>query len=160
MQSGHMRDRWVLKTGAHMWGLEHLLATYPDARIVFTQRHPIKSLTSYASLTALVRTLGSDHVGKVEIASDWSVRLKHKLEHVWSVRMAKKYPDAIFLDVLFSDFVQSQFGVVEKIYDTFGLPMERGPGPRRCASSSLKIRLACTASTTTIRRNMVCGRTW
>jgi hypothetical protein len=123
MQSGHMLDRWVLKTGAHMWGLEHLLETYPDARIVFTQRHPIKSLTSYASLTALVRTLGSDHVDKVEVAADWSVRLKNKLEHVWSVRMAKKYPDAIFLDVLFSDFVQNQFGVVERIYDAFGLPM-------------------------------------
>ncbi len=123
MQSGHMLDRWVLKTGAHMWGLEHLLATYPDARIVFTQRHPIKSLTSYASLTALVRTLGSDHVDKIEVAADWSVRLKNKLEHVWSVRMAKKYPDAIFLDVLFSDFVTNQFGVVERIYDAFGLPM-------------------------------------
>ncbi len=123
LQSGHMLDRWVLKTGAHMWGLEHLLATYPDARIVFTQRHPVKSLTSYASLTALVRQLGSDHVDKVEIAADWSVRLKRALEHVWSVRMAKKYPNAIFLDVLFSDFVQNQFGVVEKIYDTFDLPM-------------------------------------
>jgi hypothetical protein len=123
MQSGHMLDRWVLKTGAHMWGLEHLLATYPDARIVFTQRHPVKSLTSYASLTALVRTLGSDHVDKVEIAADWSVRLKRALEHVWSVRMAKDYPDAIFLDVMFSDFVNNQFGVVERIYDAFGLPM-------------------------------------
>jgi hypothetical protein len=123
LQSGHMLDRWVLKTGAHMWGLEHLLETYPDARIVFTQRHPVKSLTSYASLTALVRTLGSDHVDKVEIAADWSVRLKRVLEHVWSVRMAKKYPDAIFLDVLFSDFVRNQFGVVEKIYDAFDLPM-------------------------------------
>jgi hypothetical protein len=123
LQSGHMLDRWVLKTGAHMWGLEHLLETYPDARIVFTQRHPVKSLTSYASLTALVRTLGSDHVDKVEIAADWSVRLKRVLEHVWSVRMAKKYPDAVFLDVLFSDFVRNQFGVVEKIYDTFDLPM-------------------------------------
>ena len=106
-----------------MWGLEHLLSTYPDARIVFTQRHPIKSLTSYASLTALVRTLGSDHIDKVEVAADWSVRLKNKLEHVWSVRMAKTYPDAIFLDVLFSDFVQNQFGVVERIYDAFDLPM-------------------------------------
>jgi hypothetical protein len=132
MQSGHMLDRWVLKTGAHMWGLEHLLATYPDARIVFTQRHPIKSLTSYASLTALVRTLGSDHVDKFEVAADWSVRLKRALEHVWAVRMAKAYPNAIFLDVLFSDFIRDQFGVVEKIYDTFGLPMsEQGAAAMR-----------------------------
>jgi hypothetical protein len=55
--SRHMLDRWVLKTGAHMWGLEHLLRTYPDARIVFTHRDPVKSMTSYASLTALVRSM-------------------------------------------------------------------------------------------------------
>ena len=48
-------DRWMLKTGAHMWGLAQLLETYPDARIVFTHRDPVKSMTSYASLTALVR---------------------------------------------------------------------------------------------------------
>ena len=52
-------DRWMLKTGAHMWGLEQLLETYPDARIVFTHRDPVKSLTSYASLTTLVRSRGA-----------------------------------------------------------------------------------------------------
>ena len=31
LQWRNHRDRWVLKTGAHMWGLEHLLRTYPDA---------------------------------------------------------------------------------------------------------------------------------
>ena len=55
LQWRNRRDRWVLKTGAHMWGLEHLLRTYPDARIVFTHRDPVKSVTSYASLTTLVR---------------------------------------------------------------------------------------------------------
>ena len=35
-----------------------LLATYPDARIVFTHRDPVKSMTSYASLTTLVRSHG------------------------------------------------------------------------------------------------------
>jgi hypothetical protein len=66
----------VLKTGAHLWGLEHLLATYPDARIVFTHRDPVKSMTSYASLTSLVRTMGSDRVDPHEIAADWTARLK------------------------------------------------------------------------------------
>lgn len=123
LQSGHMCDRWVLKTGAHLWGLEHLLATYPDARIVFTHRDPVKSLTSYASLTALVHSMGSDVVDKFEIAVDWNRRLKRALEHAMAVRAAKDYPDAIFLDVKFPDFVKDQFGVVERIYDAFGLPM-------------------------------------
>ena len=69
-------DRWMLKTGAHMWGLDQLLATYPDARIVFTHRDPVKSMTSYASLTTLVRSMGSDDVDPYEIAEDWTARLK------------------------------------------------------------------------------------
>ena len=123
LQSGHAGDRWVLKTGAHMWGLEHLLRTYPDARIVFTHRDPVKSLTSYASLTALVRSMGSDEVDRLEVAEDWNPRLKRALEHAIAVRSARTYPQAMFYDMRFSEFIRDQFAVVEKIYEAFDLPM-------------------------------------
>jgi hypothetical protein len=116
-------DRWMLKTGAHMWGLEQLLETYPDARIVFTHRDPVKSLTSYSSLTALVRSRGSDDVDRFEIATDWSARLKKMLERTMAVRAARDYPDAVFYDMYFSDFVADQFVEIEKIYDALDLPM-------------------------------------
>src|SRR6185436_8652469 len=87
-------DRWMLKTGAHMWGLEQLLAEYPDARIVFTHRDPVKSMTSYASLTALVRSMGSSHVDGHEIARDWTPRLLRAIHHALDVRAAKTYPKA------------------------------------------------------------------
>jgi hypothetical protein len=123
LQWHNHRDRWVLKTGAHMWGLEHLLRTYPDARIVFTHRDPVKSVTSYASLTTLVRTAGSDEVDQLEIAQDWIARLKRVIDHALSIRAAGPYPDAIFYDMQFSDFVADQFAVISDIYDAFGLPM-------------------------------------
>ena len=121
--SRHMRDRWVLKTGAHMWGLEHLLRTYPDARIVFTHRDPVKSMTSYASLTALVRSMGSDQVDPIEIATDWTARIKRVLEHAIEVRSQGSYPDALFYDMHFAEFVRDQWSEVEKIYTAFDLPM-------------------------------------
>jgi hypothetical protein len=117
------RDRWVLKTGAHMWGLEHLLARYPDARIVFTHRDPVKSMTSYASLTSLVRSMGSDEVDPVEVAEDWTARIKRVLEHAIAVRATGDHPRAQFYDMHFQDFVADQFAVAEKIYDHFGLPL-------------------------------------
>jgi len=116
-------ERWVLKTGAHLWGLEHLLRTYPDARIVFTHRDPVKSMTSYASLTSLVRSMGSDEVDPLEIASDWTARLKRVLEHGVAVRSQNEYPRAIFYDMHFSDFVVDQLAAVRKIYEAFDLPM-------------------------------------
>jgi hypothetical protein len=123
LQSSHAGARWVLKTGAHMWGLEHLLAAYPDARIVFTHRDPVKSLTSYASLTALVRSMGSDQVDPAEVADDWNPRLRRALEHAVAVRTARKYPQAVFYDMRFSEFIRDQFAVVRQIYEAFDLPM-------------------------------------
>ncbi len=123
LQWHNPRDRWVLKTGAHMWGLEHLLRTYPDARIVFTHRDPVKSVTSYASLTTLVRSAGSDDVDPYEVASDWTRRLTRVLAHVMEVRANGDYPEATFYDMYFPDFVADQFTAVEAIYDALGLPM-------------------------------------
>ena len=130
LQWHHALDRWVLKTGAHMWGLEHLLRTYPDARIVFTHRDPLKSMTSYASLTALVRSMGSDDVDPIEIAEDWTARIKRVLEHAIAVRNEESHPDALFYDMHFLDFVEDQFSVVERIYEAFGLAMS-GEGADR-----------------------------
>jgi len=123
LQWHHHRDRWVLKTGAHMWGLEHLLRTYPDARIVFTHRDPVKSVTSYASLTTLVRTAGSDDVDPFEVAEDWTARLERVLEHAMAVRDDDPAPGATFYDMQFADFVADQFAVISDIYEAFGLPM-------------------------------------
>jgi hypothetical protein len=116
-------DRWVLKTGAHLWGLDHLLARYPDARIVFTHRDPVQSMTSYASLTTIVRRVGSDAVDPTEVAADWTPRLRRVLLNGIRVRQARDYPDARFHDVMFTDFVRDQLGVVQRVYDAFDLPM-------------------------------------
>jgi len=123
LQWHNPRDRWVCKTGAHLWGLEHLLAKYPDARIVFTHRDPVKSVTSYASLTTLVREASSDDVDPYEIAEDWTARLNRVIDHALDVREARDYPDAVFYDMYFPDFVADQFAVVQDIYEQLELPM-------------------------------------
>ena len=123
LQSRHAGDRWVLKTGAHLWGLDQLLETYPDARIVFTHRDPVKSMTSYSSLTTIVRRVSSDEVDPKEVASDWIVRLRRVLLRGIEIRAAKDYPDALFYDMYFPDFIKDQFSQVEAIYDAFDLPM-------------------------------------
>ncbi len=116
-------ERWVLKTGGHMWGLEYLLQVYPDARIVFTHRDPVKSMTSYASLTTLVRSMSSLRVDGPEIARDWTPRLLHAVNHALEVRNSGHYPRARFYDMYFSDFIFDQFREVQRIYAALGLEM-------------------------------------
>lgn len=106
-----------------MWGLEHLLRQYPDARIVFTHRDPVKSMTSYASLTALVRSMGSDEIDREEIAADWIDRLQRVLNHAMDVRDTQITSEAKIYEMYFSDFVDDQFSEVEKIYEALDIEM-------------------------------------
>jgi hypothetical protein len=122
-QARNPGDHWVLKTGAHLWGLDQLLETYPDARIVFTHRDPVKSMTSYSSLTSIVRRVGSDEVDPIEVADDWIGRLRRVLLRGIEIRRAREYPDAIFYDMYFPDFISDQFTEVGKIYDALDLAM-------------------------------------
>jgi hypothetical protein len=97
---------------------------------VFTHRDPVKSMTSYASLTSIVRRVSSDAVDPVEVAADWTARLRRVLLRGIEVRQAGTYPDAIFYDMYFQDFITDQFAQVEAIYEALDLPMS-GEGADR-----------------------------
>ena len=106
-----------------MWDLDHLLRTYPDAKIVFTHRDPVKSVTSYASLTCQVRAMGGDQIDCAEVAQEWNGRLLQAITATTTVRDSGGFPDATFYDMHFQDFVADQFAVVSDIYSALGLPM-------------------------------------
>lgn len=114
-------ERWVLKSGMHLWGLEHLVATYPDACIVQTHRDPLKVATSFASLATLVRSMSSAAVDPAEVAADWTPRLSRVLEHSMQVRDSGVVaPEQVF-DMHFPDLLADPMSVVEKIYGHFDM---------------------------------------
>ncbi len=47
--------RWVLKCPDHVFALDAIRATYPDAHLVFVHRDPLKVLASVAKLTEVLR---------------------------------------------------------------------------------------------------------
>ena len=66
---------WVLKAPSHLFTLETLMQVYPDARIVFTHRDPLKVLASCASFSEVLRGSFTDRVDRkllgTEIARHW-----------------------------------------------------------------------------------------
>jgi hypothetical protein len=126
-------ERWVLKSGMHMWGLEHLFEAYPDALVVQTHRDPVKVATSFASLATLVRSMGSDAVDAREVAADWIPRLARALEHAMDVRKRMGDPPERFFDLQFRDFVRDPIGAVERVYGHFGLQLSGEASGRMCA---------------------------
>jgi hypothetical protein len=79
VQSGGVPgERWVLKSPAHLNKIDTLLDVFPDARIVHTHRDPIRVCASVASLTAMLRSAGTDHIDLHEIGRqqlDWWAKL-------------------------------------------------------------------------------------
>ena len=117
-------SHWVLKTGQHNLALDTLLDTYPNAGIIVTHRDPVKIATSFTSLSTLLRSMGSDHVDGRKVAGDWCPRLALMFDMAMRVRDSGKYPAERFYDMQFRDLVGNWRGVVERIYDQFGLDLK------------------------------------
>ena len=54
--------QWLLKSPAHLWQLDALVAEYPDALIVQTHRDPLNVISSISALTHHLRRLASDDI--------------------------------------------------------------------------------------------------
>jgi hypothetical protein len=116
-------ERWVLKSPGHLWALDALLATYPDARIVQTHRDPLEVVASLVSLVATLRGLASDAVDPFEIGADWAYRLAEGLRLAGEARERARGGSARFLDIRFGDLVGRELEQVRRIYDGFGMEL-------------------------------------
>ncbi|MBI2895187.1 MAG: sulfotransferase [Deltaproteobacteria bacterium] len=124
----HMRlDRWVLKAPIHMHGLEWLLETYPDARIIWTHRDPAEVVPSAASLLHNFRSIfcaprDPAEVGRdcLELLASWTERGARARAAYEARRPAR---GAVFHDVDYADIVSSPQGTIGRIYDAFEMPL-------------------------------------
>lgn len=91
--------RWALKAPEHLFSLDGLLRTYPDARIVWIHRDPVEVAPSACNLTAQTRRF----VGPVQdpqvIGREWLSLWAEAVSRAAAVRAAR--PEA-FLDVSYA----------------------------------------------------------
>jgi hypothetical protein len=66
--------RWVVKCPDHLFALEAIRAVYPDARLVFVHRDPVKVLLSVAKLTEVLRRPFTRRLDRAEIGRQESAR--------------------------------------------------------------------------------------
>ena len=124
LQSGGIRPvRWLLKSPLHLLRVKELFEVYPDARIVMPHREPARFLASVASLIASTRSLYADHHDPVHtgqtLLRTWGGYLDRFLRDRETLDRENN-----FVDFHFDDFVDNQMGIVEKIYDRFGLQLD------------------------------------
>lgn len=116
-------ERWVLKAPIHLFGLETLLVTYPDARVIFTHRDPLEAMISGVSMVSHWTRLTTGQVDIPAIANWypalWAKGLRRALEVRDNLREEQVY------DVFHTDLSQDPIGSMEKIYVHFDIPFSR-----------------------------------
>lgn len=121
LQWRHPAHRWVLKAPAHLFGLQALVETYPDAGIVLTHRAPLDVVASLASLTTVLRSTFREDTDPREVGPEMTRRWAEGLERALSVRGQGRISSRRVVDVLYPDLVRDPIGTVEEIYRQFDL---------------------------------------
>lgn len=116
-------ERWVLKAPIHLFGLDCLVKTYPDARIVFTHRNPLDAMVSGVSMVTHWTRLTNGQVDMPAIARWYPALWAKGLKRALTIREQLK-PDQVF-DLFHKDLVREPVRTIAAGYDFFGIPFSR-----------------------------------
>jgi hypothetical protein len=112
--------RWLLKSPCHLWALDVLLATFPDASIVVTHRDPVAVVGSYCSMIEALMAVrdGADPLDLGPAVLEYLARSAER-----AIAARNSLDPTRFLDLSYPDLVADPITAVERIYDTFSLPL-------------------------------------
>ena len=112
--------RWVLKYPKHVFALDALLATYPDATLIWTHRDPAAVLPSVVSLTCFMRQQNTPHYDPVRFGREWVSIEELALQRGLASRDADTKEDR-HVDVDYRALMADPMGTVEWLCDRVGL---------------------------------------
>ncbi len=122
LQHQNPRGRWVLKCPDHLFALRELRSAYPDARVVFVHRDPVKVLLSLTQLTEVLRRPFTRRLDPMQIGREESARW-----YDGTLRMIQADADSPFAEpichVHYLDLITDPVSTVEGVYSHFGLTL-------------------------------------
>lgn len=111
--------QWILKSPDHVFALDEIRKVYPDARLVFVHRDPVRVLASVAKLTEVLRRPFTRRIDPVEIG--------HQVCASWldgAQRMSALAEDRDgILHLHYRQIVSSPLDVIETVYRHCGLSL-------------------------------------
>ncbi|OBJ91668.1 sulfotransferase [Mycobacterium gordonae] len=113
--------RWVLKNPSHLFALDALMATYPDALVIQTHRPVETILASMCSLAQHTAEDWSTNFAADQIGADAMETWSRGLERFNAVRASQD--PAQFCDVDYHDLIADPLGTVASVYRHFGLTL-------------------------------------
>ena len=113
--------RWVLKNPSHLFALDALMATYPDALVIQTHRPVETIMASMCSLAQHTTDGWSTTFVGAQIGADAMETWSRGLEQFNTARA--KYNPAQFYDVDYRELIADPIGTVADIYRKFDIPL-------------------------------------
>lgn len=113
-------SRWLLKAPAHLFALDALFDTYPDARVIQTHRDPARSIASWASFVTTLHGAFSNWVDPTEIGKSVSARWLDAMQR--AMRQRKGPRGDHFVDVHYEALLADPLREVRSIYRQLDRP--------------------------------------
>lgn len=110
---------WLLKSPHHLFGIEALMQTFPDARIIQTHRDPVKVVPSCCSLAQTTRGIASKSLDAHALGADICNQLAVGLQR--TVDFRPHIPPEQIIDIHFQDIVKDIEGTVARIHEKFDI---------------------------------------
>lgn len=114
--------RWVVKCPDHLFALDAIRTVYPDARLVFVHRDPLKVLLSVAKLTEVLRRPFARRVDPREIGAQESARWLEGTRQMMAAGDDAGLPERIY-HVRHDALVADPVGTVGALYQHFDLTL-------------------------------------
>ncbi len=123
LQQGITQPRWILKSPDHVFSLDAILNTYPDARFVVVHRDPMKVFGSVANLTEVLRRPFLRHIDPVEIGEQVTSRWIDGTKRLISFDQRPDVPVNRKIQIQHDDLIADPLQAITSIYALFDLPL-------------------------------------
>lgn len=120
----HDDRRWLLKNPGHFGHLDSVFAVFPDARVIITDRDPVKSFTSLCSVLQHAQRFFDPQADLEQMARRELAYWSEARERTEAIKQTE-YGHQI-LDVEHKDFHADPIGTVRAIYAHCGLTLLPG----------------------------------
>ena len=112
-------QRWVLKWPYHLWHLDTLLKTFPDATVIHLHRNPGEAIGSVCSLAALARSSFCASIDNAALGQFWLDYNEAGLQRGFTAR-EKAGADQI-LDIRYPDLIADPLAEISRILKALDL---------------------------------------
>ena len=118
-------DRWVLKSSDHVHALATLFQTYPEARVIFLHRDPMRVLELSTSQMTLIKKIFRRTIDGRRLGANEARILTDKVNKIMEFRSSSSNLslDSQIIDIRYLDLAKDPVMTVRTIYDRFGFTL-------------------------------------